>query len=129
MTTKQRNIEYAFKGKLVGSKEMRRHVCEVLSQMEDTIITEITSSSWFVSSTEDAWAFVLQGNELKGKHLVFIGEDLLRQTDKQIHYTIAHEIGHVVLGHRNSILLKQSKTEIRKQEKEADLFAKKYLIL
>ena len=129
MTIKERNIKYAFKGKLVGSKFMIQHVCAVLALMEDKIIHEITTHCWFVSSTDDAWAFVLQGNELKDKHLIFVSEDLLRQSRSQIQYTIAHEIGHVVLGHRNSILVSQTKAEIRKQEKEADVFAKKYLTL
>lgn len=31
-----------------------------------------------------------------------------------------------MLNHRNSVLVKQSKEEIQKQEKEVDEFAKKY---
>jgi len=45
----------------------------------------------------------------------------------QIKYSIAHEIGHVVLNHRNSVLIAQTKAEIKKQEKEADEFARKYI--
>ncbi len=47
--------------------------------------------------------------------------------EEQIRYTIAHEIGHVLLGHRNSIIEKQSKAEISNQEREADEFARKYI--
>ena len=50
------------------------------------------------------------------------------QSENQIKYTIAHEIGHVFLGHNNSTSYIQSKKEIKKQEFEADNFAKKYLI-
>lgn len=76
-----------------------------------------------MSSTEDAWAFTLRGDELTGKHLIFLGEDLLRERDEQIMYTIAHEIGHIILGHKNSILVSQTRAEVRKQEAEAHEFA------
>jgi Zn-dependent peptidase ImmA (M78 family) len=35
-------------------------------------------------------------------------------------------VGHVVLGHRNSIGKVQTKREVRKQEKEADEFASRF---
>lgn len=127
MTKKQRAIYHAFGGKLVGRVVMKHHVCEVLSQMNEEIIDHITSSCWFFSSMDDAWAFTLVGNELAHQHIVFLSDELLVQPHTQIHYTIAHEIGHIILGHRNSILTKQSIGEIRRQEKEADEFAKKFI--
>ena len=120
-------IQKAFKGRLVGTKIMQRHVASVLSSMDEKIIKYISTNCWFVSSMEDAWAFVLKGNELKDKYLIFIGEDLLKQSTEQIHYTIAHEIGHVVLRHRNSVFVNQTRSEIRKQEKAAHAFALKYV--
>lgn len=81
-----------------------------------------------MGSFEEAWAFAFTGNDLKDQHLVFLSDELLMQDEKQIHYTIAHEIGHVVLNHKNSTLVKQTKEEIRKQEKEADEFAKEYAL-
>ena len=81
----------------------------------------------FFASLEDAWAFTFTGNDLKNNYLIFLSDELMFQNKDQIKYTIAHEIGHVILGHRNSVLEKQSKKEIKKQEKEADVFAKKYL--
>ena len=80
-----------------------------------------------MSSMDDAYAFTFTGNDLKNQHLIFLSDDLLYQNISQIHYTIAHEIGHVILGHRNSTLSNQSKKEIKMQEKEADDFAKKYI--
>lgn len=87
----------------------------------------ITQNCWFFGSFEDAWAFTFTGNDLKNQHLIFISDELLLQDELQIKYSIAHEIGHVMLNHRNSVLVRQSKEEIAKQEKEADRFAKKYL--
>lgn len=122
-----REIYDTFEGKLVGSKQMKRFVCKTLSLMEEKTIQFVTANCWFFGSLDDAWAFTLAGNELKDKYLVILSDDLLMQSSEQIHYTIAHEIGHVVLGHRNSILERQSKAEVRKQEREADEFARRFL--
>ena len=127
MTKKQREVYREFGGKLVGRTVMKHHVCEVLARMDAEIIDHITSTCWFFSSMEDAWAFTILGNELQGQHIVLLSDELLVQPHTQIQYTIAHEIGHIMLGHRNSILGIQTKTEIRKQEKEADAFAKKFV--
>ena len=122
-----RNIYQAFAGKLVGTQFMKKCVCETLALMPPKIITYITSNCWFISSLTDAWAFAFTGNDLKDQHLIFLSEHLLTQDIAQIHYSIAHEIGHVVLGHRNSVLERQTKQEIRTQESQADSFASDYL--
>lgn len=127
MNRNVKRIYYGFKGKLVGSFQMKTYVCESLAKMPEDIIEFITKDCWFIGSTEDAWAFTFTGNDLKDQHLIFLSDELLMQDDQQIHYSIAHEIGHVVLNHRNSILVKQSKKEIQKQEREADEFARKYI--
>lgn len=127
MNNKVRNIYYAFEGKLVGNRGMKINVCETLAKMPDEIIDYITSNCWFFASMEDAWAFTFKGNDLVNQHLIFLSDELLFQNKEQITYTIAHEIGHVILKHRNSVLEKQSKEEIKNQEEEADKFARKYL--
>ncbi len=116
----------AFHGKLVGSFPMKMHVCNVLSNMPDEITNFVTGNCWFIGSLDDAWAFTFTGNDLKNQHLIFLSDELLIQDDYQIHHSIAHEIGHVMLNHRNAILLHQTKGEIKKQEKEADDFARTY---
>lgn len=105
-------------------------VCETLLIFPNEIIKYITSHCWFVGSFEDGWAFVLRGDELKeDESLIFLSDELLKENEKQIKYTIAHEVAHIILGHRNSIGKPQSKSEVRKQEKEADEFALYYLSL
>lgn len=116
-----------FGGKLVGNKKMQKHVCEVLSKMPREVIEFITKNCWFMASMEDAWAFTFTGNDLKDQHLIFLSDELLNQKIEQIHYSIAHEIGHVILEHRNSTFIKQSKQEVERQEEEADDFARKFL--
>ena len=113
-----------FSGKLVGNRIMKKYVLGVLSQMDKKVISFITKKCWFFASMEDAWAFTFTGNDLKNQHLIFLSDELLEESPEQIRYTIAHEIGHVVLGHRNSVLEMQTKKEIKKQEMEADKFAR-----
>lgn len=122
-----KEIYYAFKGKLVGTKRMKTHVCKTVSLLPANLVEIVTKNCWFVSSFDNAWAFTFTGNDLKNQHLIFLSDDLLRQNPTQIRYTIIHEIGHVILGHRNSTLIKQTKTEIHKQEKAAELFAQQFI--
>jgi Zn-dependent protease with chaperone function len=122
-----KQIYLAFDGKLVGNSLMKKMICETLYNMPEKIVDEITQTCWFFGSLEDAWAFTFRGNDLRNQSLVFLSDHLFFQEEYLIKYTIAHEIGHVILKHRNSVLEKQSKEEIRKQEKEADTFAKKYI--
>ena len=106
---------------------MQRLVCEVVSIFPREVVDEITKNCWFVSSFDDSYGFVLRGDELDRKHLIFLSDDLFVQPKWQQHYTIAHEVGHVILGHKNAILEHQTKNETEKQEREADRFAKQYL--
>lgn len=117
-----------FDGRLMGNLKMREAVCKTVLKLPFELINRVTSSVWFISSPEDAWAFTLRGSDVKNQHLVVISDELLEQDDKQIEYTILHEIGHVVLEHRNSIGFVQTESEISRQEFEADIFAKKYTV-
>jgi Zn-dependent protease with chaperone function len=127
MQKNTRRIYIAFQGKLVGTAFMKRVVCETLTRMPEEIIAYITKNCWFFASMEDAWAFTFTGNDLKNQHLIFLSDDLLSQHPRQIEFSIAHEIGHVILGHRNSTLERQTKQEIKQQEKEADKFAEQFI--
>jgi Zn-dependent peptidase ImmA (M78 family) len=119
----------AFEGKLLGTNWLKQCVCETIYKMPIAIQSFITQNCWFMGSIDDAWAFTFTGNDLKNQHLIFLSDDLLLQEKDQITFTIAHEIGHVILKHRNSTLVKQSKNEINRQEKEADDFAKEFVSL
>ena len=127
MNNYEQAIYKAFDGKLVGSSRMREYVCKAVAKLSREEQTFVTHSCWFVGSMEDAWAFAFTGNDLKDQHLIFLSEELLRQDEKQIFYSIIHEIGHVMLGHRNSVFSKQTKQEIKFQETQADAFAKRYV--
>jgi Zn-dependent peptidase ImmA (M78 family) len=122
-----RVIYKEFDGKLIGTKKTKLYICETVLLLPQNIINYVTKTCWFFSSMDDAWAYTFSGNDLKNQHLIFLSDQLLSQTHEQILYSIAHEIGHVWLKHRNSIQIQQSKKEIRMQEKEADLFAKKFI--
>lgn len=124
-----KEIYKAFGGKLVGNAQMKRNVGQTLANMPTDIVKLVTKNCWFMGSADDAWAFTFTGNDLRDQHQIFISDELLLQTESQILHSIAHEIGHVILNHRNSVLVRQTKAEIRKQEKEANQFAKKYAFL
>ena len=119
-------IQKAFGNKLVGNKKMKYFVCSVLLKMPDETIDYITKTCWFMASFDDAFAFTFTGNDLKDKHLVFLSDELMVQPAAQIRFTIAHEVGHVILKHRNSVFENQTKIEIKQQEKEANEFAMKF---
>lgn len=126
MNEKLQAIHQAFHGKLVGNKKMQQHVLEILSRMPQDIIAFVTENVWFVTSFDDAWAFTFTGNEFQNKHVIFLSDDLLRQDISQIHWTIAHEIGHVILGHKNRFIEKFGKAKVANQERQADTFAKQF---
>src|SRR5579872_13002 len=127
MQARQSAILHAFGGKLVGRKEMKQHVLKTLSRMPKSIIDFVTKHVWFITSYEDAWAFTFTGSDFQNKHVIFLSDELLQQDDAQIHWTIAHEIGHVVLGHKNRFSDKFGTDKVKIQEKEADDFAKDYV--
>jgi Zn-dependent peptidase ImmA (M78 family) len=113
--------------KLQGGKKMQKYVVEVVAKLPEKVSKQVTHHCWFISSYEDAWGFALRQDDLKkGDCLIYLNGDLFEEDADQIRYTIAHEIGHFVLGHKNSITVAQTKDEIKKQEHEADEFAKRY---
>ncbi len=122
-------IRHAFNGRLMGKLLMRKAVCETLLSLPSEIIKYVSSSVWFISSPEDTWAFTFRGSDIKDQHLIILSDELLQQDASQIRYTILHEIGHVILGHKNSMGFEQTQREIKQQELEADGFANKYLNL
>src|SRR6185295_15759036 len=108
-------IEERFGKKLVGKWLMKKSVLDSLQKLPYDIVDYVTENVWFVSSFDDAWGFVLTGEELQGKQLIFLSDELFSEPKEQILYTIIHEIGHVILKHRNAILKAQTKAEVEKQ--------------
>ena len=106
---------------------MKRSVVEALQRLPVDIVDYVTENVWFISSFDDAFGFVLTGEELQGKQLIFLSDELFSEPKAQIHYTIIHEVGHVILKHRNAILKPQTQAEAEKQEYDADQFANKFL--
>jgi hypothetical protein len=127
MNTQEKAILQMFRGKIIGGKTIKKYVCKVLSFMPSETIEFITDKCWFMGSFDDAFGYAFKGDDLAGQFMIFLSDDLFAHSENQIKYTIAHEIGHVVLGHRNAVFEQQSKADIALQEKEADGFAKKYI--
>ena len=127
MTWTIETVRKALGGKLIGKLSMREMVCKTILLLQPLLISKVTKGVWFISSQEDAWALTLRGSDLNERHLIFLSDELLSQPEEQIMYTILHEIGHVVLEHKNSIGFTQTQSEIKRQELEADRFARKFL--
>ena len=120
-------IEKAFGHKLIGTRFLKKMVTKSVLLLPDELINFVTKYLWFVGSFTNGYAFTLKEEELqKGEFLIFLSDELFEEEPSQIHFTILHEIGHAVLGHRNSIGDVQPKSEIRLQERQADEFARKY---
>jgi Zn-dependent peptidase ImmA (M78 family) len=120
-------VRKALGGKLIGKLFMREMVCKTLLLLPSETIENVCKTVWFISSPEDSWAFTFRGAEIKERSLIIFSDDLFLEEENQIRYTILHELGHVLLNHRNSIGYEQTESEIKKQEDEADLFAKNIL--
>lgn len=122
------SIRKALGYKLMGNKFLKAAVCETIAVFPEEIIDFICKHVWFVGSFDDGYGFTLRADEIKkGEYLIFLSDELFNQDEWRMRFTIAHEIGHVILGHRNSIGIPQSKAEVRKQERQANAFAKRYL--
>lgn len=122
-----KKIRHALGGKLIGSLFARQMVCETLMLLPPNMIAYVTKNVWFFSSDEEAFGYTFDGNDLQNQHFIFLSDELFTESKSQIQYTIIHEIGHVILKHKNSIGRVQTQSEIDKQEKEADLFVKNIL--
>lgn len=120
-------VRKSLNGRLIGKLFMREMVCKTLLLLPSETIEYVCTRVWFISSPEDAWAFTFRGAEIKERSLIIFSEELFIQDKNQIRYTILHELGHVLLNHRNSIGYEQTETEISQQEDEADRFAKNIL--
>lgn len=127
MNLNLKEIKEKMGGRLVGNDFMQDSVAKAILRLPEEIALPIIENCWFFSSDDDSFGFAFNGNDLKNKHLIFLSDVLFHEAESQIMYTILHEIGHIALKHKNSIQYTQTKEEIRRQESEADLFAKKYL--
>jgi hypothetical protein len=122
-----KQIQKVLGGKAIGTPFTKTMIYETILLLPDEITEYVARHVWFFSSHEEAWGYTFHGNDLKDKHFIFLSDELFRQEKSQIKFTILHEIGHIILKHENSIGRKQTQTEIKLQEREADQFAKKYL--
>ena len=103
MKWKVTDVRKALGGKLIGKLFMREMVCTTLILLPQDVLENVCAAVWFISSPEDAWAFSFRGSEIKNRSLVILSDELFTQNEAQIRFTILHEVGHIVLDHRNSI--------------------------
>lgn len=121
------SLKKSFRKRLLAKKPFKNLIYETILKLPDKYIIYLIKNCWFLSSTDDSWAYVFKGNDIPNKYLIFLSDELFNQSKEDIQYTLLHEIGHVILDHKNSIKTKQSKKDIKIQEHAADQFAETYL--
>jgi len=127
MAYSKAEIEQKLENRLIGKRQMQEAVISALTLLPNDLADQVTKTVWFVSNFDDAWGFTLDSKDLGQRHLVFLSDELFFEPRQQVYYTILHELGHVVLGHRNAFFKPQTRQETEKQEYEADKFARKHL--
>jgi|SRR5579872_4722347 len=112
---------------ILGGKLAQLKIDKVLSILPQDVAEYTKNNITFIASFKNAWAYTLQATDLSGKYIIVVSDELLEQDMRSFAYTITHEIGHAISGHRNAIRNAQTKTEIKNQEKEAHNFARKVI--
>ena len=113
--------------RILGNKYLKVLVAKTLSVIPSDVKEHIAKNVTFIGPFDDAWAYTLQASDLETKYIVVISDELLAQNENQIIKTLIHEIGHATLGHRNAFYKPQSQHEIKKQEREANEFARRII--
>jgi Zn-dependent peptidase ImmA (M78 family) len=120
--------DYAFAGMNSVSEEFRVIIARALSKLPKEIVDWTAEAAFFFSSSEEYFAFTLRKIDFAHKQgFIFLSENLKWESEEKQAFMIAHEIAHLKLNHRSPILDRLSEQETRKQEKEADILATKWL--
>ncbi len=85
-------VRRALGDKLIGSLYIREFICKTVLLLPSEIIEKVCKTIWFISTPEDSWAFTFRGSELQDRSLIILSDELLRQNEAQIRYTLLHEI-------------------------------------
>ncbi len=125
MTTQQ--IIKNFGGKLIAYDLNKKIIAKTLLKLPKDLIDYLIKTTWFLSSSPESYGYTFNGSDIPNKHFIFLSDELFGELLSQIQYTILHEVGHIILKHKNEIGFRQSRQEIVKQESESDEFAKKYI--
>ena len=120
--------DYVFAGMNSVSPEFRIIIARALSKLPKDVVDWTADNAMFVSSSDQYWAFTLFVDEFKHKKgFIFLSECLINTTEEKQLFTIAHEIAHLRLNHKSPILSKLTVDESRKQEKDANSLAAKWI--
>jgi len=121
-------VDYEFGGLNSVSDDFRRILAISIAKLPEKIIEWTTENLIFFSSTDAEWAYSIPiefWNLKKG--FVFLCENLKNPNPHFQAKSIAHEIAHFILKHKSPIMHDLTDEESRKQEKEADELALKWL--
>lgn len=110
-----------------GTNYLKQRVQDAINLLPLDLREYVLENVSFIGSFNDAWAYALKREDVSGKYLIIVSNELLMQDKSHIIATLVHEIGHAALGHKNSIGNIQTKREIRKQEQDAHHFTRRLI--
>jgi len=120
--------DYAFGGINSVSEEFRVILAKALSKLPKDIVDWVVNFAFFISSSDEYWAFTLFIDEFEHKKgVIFLSENLKEEIEEKQLFWIAHEIAHLKLNHRSPIFCGLSEKETKRQEAEADNLVKTWL--
>ncbi len=120
-------IVYRFGDSNIVTDRELRLIAKSMTFLSLEIIDKITKDVIFASSEYGyAWHFPLKYIQDK-KSMIFLSPHLLKMSKKKATHIILHEIGHFILKHKSPIYDNLNQKEIKKQEKEADIFANGFI--
>ena len=121
-------VDYELGGVYALDDEFRSILDRSLSKLPKNTVDWAIRKLFFVSSSEEYWAFLLSKSEWGHKTgFIFLSEQLKDETEEKQAFTIAHEIAHHKLKHKSPFFGKITKEQARKNEEEADERARTWL--
>lgn len=121
-------VDYMFGGINHLSKEFRMILARAVSKIPQETSEWAAENLLFVSSTWTDYAFSLMKKDWAHKSgFVFLCENLKEEEKDTQLFSIAHEIAHHKLKHKNPIFGRLTIEETRNQEREANKMAEKWI--
>lgn len=123
-------VDYGFAGFNEVDEVFRIILAKAISKLPMKIVDWTTKNLLFISSSDEYFAFYLPKHEWKHKKgFIFLSEALKNESEEKQTFQIAHEIAHVKLNHKSPVFSDLTEIEMKRQEKEADELANKWLRL
>lgn len=97
------------------------HISWTLSKIKKEIVDKIFNNCYFLITTKEDKGSYFHAGFFNDKCLICFSDSYLYHAkNKEVEFTILHEIAHYYLGHKNHLTNSLSDEERQKQESDAD---------